>query len=508
LLYHVLLVDDEIHAVRGVKAGMNWERLKVSTVYTAHNLRQAQMVFQSNPVDIMVCDIEMPGGSGMELLGWVREHFPETIAIFLSCHADFGYAKQALQLKSFDYLLKPVDYLELESVISRALSMLQEEKTAKEKFWVDLINEAIPTEFIQTELIKRKLKFNEAQYYVPILFRVQSWDPSLSKQDIKLIEFAMKNVIEEKMPSISMSLSQDDFFVMATVETPKTLKEILLNCESFLDFFHESFSVELCGYVGESVALTDVVSMVKALQNNSKDNVSLSRHVFSLKDIAKQTVSIPDVPWDDWKVWLKEGAKQQLMNDIKSFFDKWKEEERVSVYMLHRFYENFLQMLLHVLKVKGLQSHDVFTSSILTEENNKIFKSFFCFQGWVLRVTHIAADHIQSLTQKSSVVETVKELIHENIGMQQLSREWLANAVYLHPDYISRLFKKETGLLISEYLQQQRIEYAKQLLSQTKKSVTDIALAVGYSNISYFSTTFKKLMQMGPIEFRKRYQKV
>ncbi|HSV11405.1 MAG TPA: helix-turn-helix transcriptional regulator, partial [Hanamia sp.] len=217
---------------------------------------------------------------------------------------------------------------------------------------------------------------------------------------------------------------------------------------------------------------------------------------------------MPEVPWDDWKVWLKEGVKQPLLNDICSFFDNWKEKDRVTVYVLHRFYENYLQMLLHVLKVKGLQSHDVFTSSILTEENNKIFKSFFCFQDWVLRVTQIAADHIQSLNQKSSFVETVKELINENIGMQQLSREWLANAVFLHPDYISRLFKKETGLLISEYLQQQRIEYAKQLLSQTNKSVTDIALAVGYSNISYFSTTFKKIMQMGPIEFRKHVQKV
>jgi two-component system response regulator YesN len=102
----------------------------------------------------------------------------------------------------------------------------------------------------------------------------------------------------------------------------------------------------------------------------------------------------------------------------------------------------------------------------------------------------------------------VKELIHENIGMHQLSRDWLANAVFLHPDYISRLFKKETGLLISEYLQQKRIEYAKQLLTQTNQSVTDIALAVGYSNISYFSTTFKKIMRMGPIEYRKCYQRV
>ena len=506
-MYHALLVDDEIHAVRGLKAGLNWDRLQVSDVYIAHNLKQAQMVFQSYPVDILVCDIEMPGGSGIELLSWVRKRFPETIAIIMTCHADFSYAQKALQLKSFDYILKPIDYLGLENAISRALSMIPQEKTGKEKFWMDVINQEMPTESIREEMSKRKLKLKETNYFIPILFQIRFCKQVFSKSEIKLIEFAIKNVFEEKMPSTMLSLSQNEFLAIATLEGQDQITDILPICENFIHFIHETFSIDLCGYVGERATLEDFVSKVNDLQNKSKDYVSLSRQVFSLKDLSVKNVVKPYVPWDDWRVLLNEGAKQQLFDEIKRFFTNLEMEEIVSVHFLRRFYENFLQMLLHVLKVRGLQSQDVFSTPILIEETDKIFKSFYYFRDWVLRVTQIAAGHIQSQNQKCSVAETVKQLIHENIGMHELSREWLANAVFLHPDYISRLFKKETGLLISEYLQQKRIENAKQLLKQTNKSVTDIALAVGYSNISYFSTSFKKLTQMGPIEFRRKHQK-
>ncbi|MDF2791629.1 MAG: helix-turn-helix protein, partial [Neobacillus sp.] len=154
--FHVLIVDDEIHAIRGVQAGVNWEKHDISTVYTAQSFRQAQEVISNNKVDLLLCDIEMPKGSGIDLLKWVKEHYPNTEAIFLTCHSDFSFAKQALQLKSLDYLLKPIDYEELEVVIQKALQKIRKDRETrlegesyqrlkqshqsvlKEKFWLNL----------------------------------------------------------------------------------------------------------------------------------------------------------------------------------------------------------------------------------------------------------------------------------------------------------------------------------------------------------------------------------
>lgn len=117
----ILIVDDEWIVVQNIRDNIHWEQLGLSRVYTALNLVQAQQVFRDHPVDIMICDIEMPEGNGIELMAWVKEHSPGTVRVFLTCHEDFAYAKQAVKLGAFDYLLKPIPYEELEFVISQAL---------------------------------------------------------------------------------------------------------------------------------------------------------------------------------------------------------------------------------------------------------------------------------------------------------------------------------------------------------------------------------------------------
>lgn len=117
----LLIVDDEIHAVRGIKAGVEWDKLGFVHVYEAFNIRQAKDILASQPIEVMICDIEMPEGDGFQLLTWVKEHFPEMESLFLTCHADFAYAQKAIQLGSMDYMLKPVRFNELEHAVRKAV---------------------------------------------------------------------------------------------------------------------------------------------------------------------------------------------------------------------------------------------------------------------------------------------------------------------------------------------------------------------------------------------------
>jgi len=59
-------------------------------------------------IDVLLCDIEMPLRSGVELVRWAKERKPELECIFLTCHAEFSFAKQAIQMGCLDYILKPV----------------------------------------------------------------------------------------------------------------------------------------------------------------------------------------------------------------------------------------------------------------------------------------------------------------------------------------------------------------------------------------------------------------
>ena len=69
----------------------------------------------------------MPNGSGIDLVSWMKEHSREIICVFLTCHSDFSYAKRAISLGVLDYLLKPVDYDELEEVIEKAIQKKKNE---------------------------------------------------------------------------------------------------------------------------------------------------------------------------------------------------------------------------------------------------------------------------------------------------------------------------------------------------------------------------------------------
>ncbi len=90
----------------------------------------------------------------------------------------------------------------------------------------------------------------------------------------------------------------------------------------------------------------------------------------------------------------------------------------------------------------------------------------------------------------------------ENIGRNEVAEE-----VGLAPNYLGMLFRKETGQTIREYINFCRVEEAKRLMERTNHNITEMALQVGFDNITYFSTIFKKYTGLTPVEYRKNLQK-
>lgn len=153
--FEILLVDDEKLALAGMETGVNWESLGVDKIHTADSMKSAVRILERCPIDIMVSDIEMPGGSGLELIRWTREHYPEIISIFYTCHAEFSYCQDAIRLGAADYVLKPIPYGELEEIIRKGLRSVRERKNVRnlEHIWGELTQE--PKEDSPVENVKR-----------------------------------------------------------------------------------------------------------------------------------------------------------------------------------------------------------------------------------------------------------------------------------------------------------------------------------------------------------------
>ncbi|MDO5425049.1 MAG: response regulator [Eubacteriales bacterium] len=128
---NLLIVDDEYYNVESVR--MKVEKLcpVFERIFCAYNLKQALEVFKNEEISIMICDVEMPGGSGLELLNHIRERNLSTICIFLTAYAKFEYISQAMKLSSIDYLLKPVEDEQLLASLEKALAQFRQQQKAR-----------------------------------------------------------------------------------------------------------------------------------------------------------------------------------------------------------------------------------------------------------------------------------------------------------------------------------------------------------------------------------------
>lgn len=118
---NLLIVDDEILAIQGLVDDIDWKKLDFDEVFTANSYAQAVNLMNKQEIDVLLCDIEMPLRSGVELVRWAKERKPEIECIFLTCHAEFSFTKQAIQMGCMDYILKPAETEEVEACLQKAI---------------------------------------------------------------------------------------------------------------------------------------------------------------------------------------------------------------------------------------------------------------------------------------------------------------------------------------------------------------------------------------------------
>jgi DNA-binding NtrC family response regulator len=130
----VLVVDDD-KTIRDTLYELFSEEFVCETAETA---KKAFARLQADPYDVVLTDISMPGLSGLELLGHVRQQFPNTPVIIISGISDQEHAQGLIRLGAFDFLLKPFSLEVVEKSVKRAVDyrkhLLEQDgtKTSKE----------------------------------------------------------------------------------------------------------------------------------------------------------------------------------------------------------------------------------------------------------------------------------------------------------------------------------------------------------------------------------------
>lgn len=130
-MYTVLVVDDEPLVRRGIINSVQWENYGVNQIFEASNGNEAWELYQNSAVDIVITDIKMPEMNGIELLRALKTVNSKAVRIVLSGYSDFEYLQKAIRAGVMDYLLKPINVIELEEVLETAINRLREEELQK-----------------------------------------------------------------------------------------------------------------------------------------------------------------------------------------------------------------------------------------------------------------------------------------------------------------------------------------------------------------------------------------
>lgn len=527
---HLLIVDDEHIAVEGLKSGVDWSEIGITRVFVAYSPDQAKEIFGQEHIDILLCDIEMPQGSGLELLEWVRRHYPGTEAIFLTCHADFQYAKQAIQLGSLDYLLKPIPFQELKETVQKAMRKLDQDNRLSEfsqygkywvqhqpliveRFWLDILNQNIPggEEGIKKAAEERNIPYSPEMTFLPVYIHIRRWYKTVTLRDEKTLEYAIRKSAEELLlddleSGLLLSLGSGSMLAMVSGESKLASEDnIHAACETFIEACRSYFYAGVSCYIGETIQGHNLAPQYVKLRGLNSHNVAYDQGVFTLADPSLSSGRVLPPDMNLWAVLLKEGKKEQLFKSVEEYLRSQKASGQLNLDTLNQFVQDFQQMVYYVLKVKGIQAHQLFGDRDSTELIAVSMRSASDSLNWIRHIINESMDMISSINQTQSVVDKAKAFIRENLE-EDLSREDIANHVYLNPDYLTRIFKKETGLSIFDYLLQQRLDMAAALLVNTDMSVGAIAGKIGYANFSYFSRIFKKYMHLNPAEYRAKHQ--
>ena len=114
----VLVVDDEESVVVTIKAILQLDGYDVATTTSA---AEARKMVRDQEFDLVLTDLRLEDGDGLDVLRAVRDHFPETVTIMLTGYASLESAIQALRVGAYDYLVKPSEVEELRSTVARGI---------------------------------------------------------------------------------------------------------------------------------------------------------------------------------------------------------------------------------------------------------------------------------------------------------------------------------------------------------------------------------------------------
>lgn len=495
-MMNVVLVDDEPWVIEGLRTMVNWEKYGFQVCGDAQSGPDAIKLIQDLKPDLVLTDINMPVLSGLELIEQTNRMMkaPPKFVI-LSGYDDFQYAITAMRHRVTEYLLKPIDEEEIESILVRIGQKIQDEQAAARRqahnqslYTNNLLNRLIQGEYNETLELQaaRSMELQETQELQCVLIEADSNPTELRRQVITCFPQDVDRSFQDSTGRTGMIVPTASFTATRLEEIGVQLYKDLADSLGRPVIVTVSGSLKGIGSIREMYL--QALELLQCKQSQGKEGV-----FFYYKDFNKTKK-----PRDYYKekfrqlydIVLEEDAGRIAMaveDSFTSISSGLLDLEAVKALIA----DMELTLCRRIAEMNG--DPDSFMKSIQDEHgclsdmgNYPAIKKYV--HGLCLKAGSLLAKlrlHNENNTI-FHVIQYVDREFHNKLQLQDLARHFHMNSTYL-----GQVFKKETGKSFNEYLNEKRIEEAKRLLKRTQMKISDVALQVGYPNTDYFISKFK-----------------
>lgn len=517
----ILIADDEIQIRLGLSEGIPWESLGFEKIYTAENGIQALEVCKDYQPEVVITDIQMPGMSGLELGKEIKKLYQPVEVIILSGYSEFEYARDAITIRAFDYLLKPIRINELiERVEGAKLKVEQYHKEHKIQNEFQVINRTrtlqqmiMSKQLLNADDEKKLLELTQITSSKHIMLGICSVDTLVEKESDQLGRYLEKCMHEILSKYEAQELYRERgnlIFAMSVFSENDrkrrlvALKEDMTECNNIWKTqYHNTVSMAVSN-IGE---IKELAILFGDTENLLKKRMYCGGAVFLEQGTDKESTKIVLNP-----INLVELKKRIECFDyghvhlyLREVFKELKDQKVTSEDFVKSLCEQLKNLLLQTMSDKGIDIEGIFErNQVLLNEIPDYF-TLDEYEEWVDTLYQLILQGLSQLSgkQHSRMILQAVDFISKNYA-ENINLEMTAQHVNKSKNYFSYLFKKELGISFVEYLNQVRVEAAKKLLDTTDERTYEISEKVGYSDYKYFSSVFKKNTGMSPVHYKKR----
>jgi len=540
-MYKILIVDDEVLVRVGIKSMLNWEDKGYTIIGEACNGIEALAKIQEQEPHIIFVDLIMKKMNGFELITVVKKDYPNIKIIVLSCYNDFQNVKEAMRLGANDYIFKlTVTSEELLTTLEVLKNQIDEDikKNKNKNIYDTMFSEnlaiikdkkikiAIEQSYFNekefcNELMALNMKVSIEEKYSVLIIKINNiyelnYNDKIKEKDI--LNSAIGNMISEILqifPNFEIfNYGEGDIGIIFNLKKSAFIeKEVMEAFIKIKDYLHRYLGIGVSGGLSTkhkgirefkiAVFEAEKACNLRFYCGSGKCLVSLGK-----EDINGNDRLLPDLN-DYSKIIIEsiEKSNHELCNQyISEYITKLKYFKNLPEFKIRNKINQLLYFLNNIANRNGIDIYLINIENFSLEPQEIILKydSIDDILVWMnLFITKfIQVLHKKNLGKYREEIIKIKYYITNNLD-KAIDIPTAANYVNMSESYFSHIFKKDVGISFIDYVNNEKIEKAKELISLNNYKIYEVSDKLGFQNATYFTMLFKKISGLSPSDYKK-----